>query len=112
MMGHRIFYAMMIEDLIKQGRAIEQGMSYVNSPEGIIRLYDAYRPADVDEYYGWKERSIRFLQLYSTLRLQISILLLINKKNGRCTLQTYCKEVIYEELYGAWYTFFEHGWIA
>lgn len=64
MMGHRIFYAMMIEDLIKQGRAIEQGMSYVNSPEGIIRLYDAYRPADVDEYYGWKERSIRFLQLY------------------------------------------------
>lgn len=55
---------MMIEDLIEQGKAIKQGMIYVNSPEGIIRLYDVYKPANVDEYYGWKERSIRFLQLY------------------------------------------------
>jgi len=55
---------MNIEDLIQKGRKIEQGLSYVNSPEGVIRMYDVYRPSDMDEYYRWKEQSIRFLQLY------------------------------------------------
>ena len=31
---------------------------------GVIRTYSVYRPSNVDEYYRWKEFSIRFLQLY------------------------------------------------
>lgn len=55
---------MTIEDLIKQGKAIEQGLTYEHSPEGVMRLYDVYRLADIDDYFRWKEHSIRFLHLY------------------------------------------------
>lgn len=53
-----------ISELIKRGRAIEQGLTYVQSPSGVIRLYDVYKLSNVDEYYRWKEHSIRFLHLY------------------------------------------------
>lgn len=61
---------MTIEELIKQGKSIERGLTYVHSPEGVVRLYDVYRPANADEYYRWKEYSIRFLQLYSPTDLE------------------------------------------
>ena len=46
----------------------------------------------------------------SYFKISDKYIIVDKQKNGRCTLQTYCKEVIYEELYGAWYTFFELGW--
>ena len=61
---------MTIEELIKQGRAIEKGLAYVHSPEGVMRLYDVYRLANVDDYYRWKEHSIRFLLLYYPTDIQ------------------------------------------
>lgn len=53
-----------IKELIDKGRVIEKGLTYLHSPDGVIRLYDAYRLANVDEYYSWKELSVRYLQLY------------------------------------------------
>lgn len=61
---------MTIEELVKQGRAIEHGLTYVHSPEGVVRLYDVYRLANIDEYFRWKEYSIRFLHLYYPTDLQ------------------------------------------
>ena len=55
---------MNINDLITQGRKIESSLQYVPSSEGVIRMFSVYRLANVDEYYRWKEFSIRFLQLY------------------------------------------------
>lgn len=53
-----------IQDLIDKGKVIQQGLTYINPPHGVMRMYDAYRLLNVDEYYSWKEISIRFLQLY------------------------------------------------
>ena len=53
-----------IKGLINRGRDIERGLTYLHSPDGVIRLYDAYRLANADEYYSWKELSARYLQLY------------------------------------------------
>lgn len=61
---------MTIDDLIKQGKAIEHGLTYVHSPEGVMRLYDVYRLTNEDEYYKWKEHSIRFLQLFFPTDMQ------------------------------------------
>lgn len=55
---------MNINELIAQGRNIESSLQYVPSVEGVIRMYSAYRLTNVDEYYRWKEVSIRYLQLY------------------------------------------------
>ena len=55
---------MNINELIAQGRNIESSLQYVPSVEGVIRMYSAYRLTNVDEYYRWKEFSIRYLQLY------------------------------------------------
>lgn len=55
---------MTVSELIQRGRTIEAGLNYVPSPQNVMRLFDAYKPSDVDEYYRWKEHSIRFLQLY------------------------------------------------
>ena len=52
-----------VKDLIVKGRSIEKGLTYV-PPQGVIRTYSVYRPANVDDYYSWKELSVRFLQLY------------------------------------------------
>lgn len=53
-----------IAELIDRGRSIEGGLTYVPSPHNVMRMFDVYKPSDVDEYYRWKEHSIRFLQLY------------------------------------------------
>lgn len=53
-----------IKELINQGRSIEEGLTYVHSPKGVIRLYDVYCLTSVDEYYSWKELSVRYLQLF------------------------------------------------
>ena len=56
---------MNIDDLIQKGRSIEQGLEYVPSPKNVIRSFAVYKLDDVDDYYCWKENSIRFLHLYS-----------------------------------------------
>ena len=55
---------MNINELITQGRKIESSLQYVPSGVGVIRTYSVYSLGNVDEYYRWKEFSIRFLQLY------------------------------------------------
>lgn len=55
---------MSITDLIKQGRTIESSLRYVDPPIGVVRLYSSYRLGDEDDYYRWKEYSIRYLHLY------------------------------------------------
>ena len=55
---------MNIKELITQGRNIKSSLQYVPSNEGVIRMFAVYSLANVDEYYRWKEFSIRFLQLY------------------------------------------------
>jgi hypothetical protein len=55
---------MTISELISKGREIEKGLTYVQPGSGIFRTYDVYRLANQDEYYNWKEVTIRFLQLY------------------------------------------------
>ena len=40
------------------------------SPHNVLRMFDVYKPSDVDEYYRWKEHSIRFLQLYHPTDLE------------------------------------------
>lgn len=55
---------MNIKELIAEGKKIESLLQYVPAGEGVIRMYPVYRPTDVDEYYRWKEFSIRFLKLY------------------------------------------------
>lgn len=57
---------MTVKNLIEQGRKIESSLQYVPPGEGVVRMYAVYRLADTDEYYRWKECSIRFLQLYSS----------------------------------------------
>lgn len=56
--------AMIISELIAKGREIEKGLTYVHPGSGIIRTFDVYRLSNLDEYYRWKEFSIRTLQLY------------------------------------------------
>ncbi len=53
-----------IKDLIVRGRSIEKGLTFVPPANGVMRLYKVYRLANVDDYYRWKELSMRYLQLY------------------------------------------------
>lgn len=55
---------MNLTELIDRGCSIKQGLTYINTRDGHIRLYDAYRLSDMDGYYRWKEQCIRVLQLY------------------------------------------------
>lgn len=57
---------MTVKNLIEQGRKIESSLQYVPSGDGVVRMFAVYRLADTDEYYRWKECSIRFLQLHSS----------------------------------------------
>lgn len=59
-----------INELVLQGRKIEKGLQYVNEGDYVIRTYDVYKPSDVDEYYRWKELSLRFLQVYFPMDLE------------------------------------------
>ena len=54
--------AISIKELIEQGKKIQTGLKYVHS--NVTRLYDVYAPADMNEYYRWKECTIKFLQTY------------------------------------------------
>ena len=60
----------MIQDLINQGKDIKEGLQRVPPPQGVIRLDVAYCPKDVDEYYRWKEISLRYLQLYYSVETE------------------------------------------
>ena len=53
-----------IKELILRGKTIQEGLRYVPPREGYIRSYSVYSPASIDDYYSWKECSIRFLQAY------------------------------------------------
>ena len=53
-----------IEMLISTGRHIQKGLKYRPSPPNVLRTFAVYDLDDVDEYYNWKELSIRFLQQY------------------------------------------------
>lgn len=55
---------MNIAELICKGREIEKGLTFVHPRPGIIRTFDVYHLSNQDEYYRWKEISIRILQLY------------------------------------------------
>ena len=50
-----------LHQLINEGRSIEQGLTYV--PAAGIRSFAVYRLASEDDYYSWKEKSIRFLYM-------------------------------------------------
>lgn len=54
-----------LDELIEQGRAIQKGLTYVEPGYNVIRMYDAYKLSDRNQYFNWKECVIRFLQLYS-----------------------------------------------
>ena len=53
-----------LDDLIKDGRTIENGLRFIPPRQGVIRLYAVYGLEDNKVYYRWKELAIRFLQLY------------------------------------------------
>ena len=53
-----------IKALISQGHKIRNGLKFVPPGIGVLRTFDVYRLADINIYYSWKERAIRFLQLY------------------------------------------------
>lgn len=53
-----------VNDLITSGRAIEHGLKLAPPARGVYRSYELYKPENIDEYFKWKERSIRFLELY------------------------------------------------
>ena len=59
--------AISIGDLVEQGKKIQSGLKYVQSAPNVTRLYDVYAPADMNEYYRWKECAIKFLQTYYPL---------------------------------------------
>ena len=53
-----------LELLISTGRHIQKELKYRPSPPNVLRTFEVYDLNDVDEYYNWKELSIRFLQQY------------------------------------------------
>lgn len=62
---YNVYKIMTVKNLIEQGRKIKSSLKDLPSGEGVTRVFAAYYPANIDEYYRWKECSIRFLQLYS-----------------------------------------------
>lgn len=55
---------MSIKELITQGRSIQKNLKYIPPSGGSFRTFKVYEPSDINEYYNWKEFSIRFLQKY------------------------------------------------
>lgn len=51
--------------LIQRGRSIQEGLTYRKAPSNVLRTFAVYDLKDMNEYYNWKELSVRFLQLYS-----------------------------------------------
>lgn len=54
-----------LSSLIEIGKDIQKGLEYIEPSPHVIRTFSAYRLADQDQYYSWKECVIKFLQLYS-----------------------------------------------
>ena len=52
-----------LEQLIEEGKEIRKGITFINTPSGVIRMYAAYSLADNSKYEIWKNKSIRFLSL-------------------------------------------------
>lgn len=55
---------MSIKELISQGRNIQDKLKFIPPPSGTWRTFKVYELADINEYYTWKEFSIKFLQEY------------------------------------------------
>lgn len=54
-----------LDNLIEEGRAIQEGLTYVDPGYNVIRMFDVYELSDSNRYFNWKECVIRFLQKYS-----------------------------------------------
>jgi len=52
-----------IDSLIEQGNEILQGISYVPSSPGVIRMFSVHRLADESIFERWKNITMRFLSL-------------------------------------------------
>ena len=50
-----------IDSLIEQGKEILQGINYVPSSPGVIRMFSVHRLADVSTFERWKNITMRFL---------------------------------------------------
>lgn len=55
---------MTIKELISQGRTIQGNLKYIPPRGGTWRTFEVYEPSDINDYYNWKEFSIRFLHQY------------------------------------------------
>lgn len=53
-----------LKSLITQGKVLKDTLHYVAPSYNVIRTYPVYEFANQDDYYTWKELSLRFLQLY------------------------------------------------
>lgn len=53
-----------LESLIEEGTKIREGIKYIPSTNGVIRLYDAYGLSDTKVYGTWKNKVIRYLDKY------------------------------------------------
>ena len=53
-----------LKSLILQGKDLKNTLQYVPSGENVIRTFSVYKFKNQDDYYTWKEVSLRFLQLY------------------------------------------------
>ena len=53
-----------LKSLILQGKDLKKTLQYVPSGENVIRTFPVYKFKNQDDYYTWKEVSLRFLQLY------------------------------------------------
>lgn len=53
-----------LEDFIAQGESIAATIKYVNSPDGVIRMFDVYSIGKESDYQTWKNKCIRLLELH------------------------------------------------
>ena len=56
--------AVSLKNLIETGKELKSTLKYVPSGHNVIRTYPVYKFDNYDEYYSWKEVSLRFLQMY------------------------------------------------
>lgn len=56
--------AISLKNLIETGKGLKSMLKYVPSGYNVIRTYPVYEFDHYDEYYTWKEVSLRFLQMY------------------------------------------------
>lgn len=56
--------AISVKSLIETGKELKCTLKYVPSGHNVIRTYSVYKFDNYDEYYSWKEVSLRFLHMY------------------------------------------------